>query len=325
MCKVLEDLKKSNLNKFQKNKLVFLEDMNYEENTFLKYWSTLAGDNIINLLELSKDKDLYEFSTDEIIDMLSSYPTASSRSLIQTLSICNRYSEYAIQRGWNHTGINNFDIVSLKDDVKLNKLYLKNTYQTLDEFYSFLNGLTKSSDVDKCILLLLRYGVGVKEAIKVRYEDIEGNILTIHNEDDSLKYYPIDGRFVELINKSKECVEFGNVNYIDTGYVIKATKKSRTLATSINQNSFRNRINNIAVDNEIVRPNINKLTRARRYDLLLNIYEDKGFVSNEDVDSIIGIFDSNPTLNKREVLKASFTDIFNIDVKTVYEAKKCEK
>ena len=81
MCKFIEDLKSSKLNKYQNNKLSFLEDVNYEENTFLKYWSILAGDNIINLLEQSKNKDLYEFSVDEIIDLLSSYPTANTRSL----------------------------------------------------------------------------------------------------------------------------------------------------------------------------------------------------------------------------------------------------
>lgn len=319
MCKFIEDLKSSKLNKYQNNKLSFLEDMSYEENTFLKYWSILAGDNIINLLEQSKNKDLYEFSVDEIIELLSSYPTANTRSLNQVFSIIGSYIEYATNiRGWNHTGINPCNAIDFNKDIKINELYIKNSYQTLDEFYIYLNSLDKSSIVDKCMLLLLRYGCSVDECINVKYEDIMDNVLLVNN-----KLYPIDNRFINLINKSKECEEWNNTIYMNTEYVIKTTKKSRNLATKINQNSFRNRLNNIGVDNEVIRPNINQLTKARKYDLLLDIYKDKGYISNEDIDIIISIFDNNVTVNKREVLKSSFKNIFPyVKIKTKYEERK---
>ena len=60
---VLNEIKKNNkLNVYQNNKLLFLEDNNFSENTNSQYFNILAGGTIINALELSKEKDLYDFN-----------------------------------------------------------------------------------------------------------------------------------------------------------------------------------------------------------------------------------------------------------------------
>ena len=57
---ILNEIKKNNkLNVYQNNKLLFLEDNNFSENTNSQYFNILAGGTIINALELSKEKDLY--------------------------------------------------------------------------------------------------------------------------------------------------------------------------------------------------------------------------------------------------------------------------
>ena len=61
---------KKMLNKFSENKLIFIEDLMFSNNTKERYWSILDSD-LITTSENNKDKDLYEFTSDEIIEVVS--------------------------------------------------------------------------------------------------------------------------------------------------------------------------------------------------------------------------------------------------------------
>ena len=295
------------LNKFSENKLIFIEDLMFSNNTKERYWSILDSD-LITTSENNKDKDLYEFTSDEIIEVVSALPTTKIRTQKQVLSVINRYINHAIERGWLSTGINPCDIIKANDDIHSNKESLKRTYMNLDEFYNWIENL-EASDVDIMLLVLLRYGCTMKEICNLVYDDVNVYDKTLNVNG---KKYPIDSMFVNYVEKAYCCNEYEDIVYQDSNYIIKPTKKTRS--NKVNENSLRNKMTMIADKNSIDRPSINALNKSRKFDLILNIYNEKKILYYSDIEDVLKIFDDNMTDNKSFVLKENFEEMFGIKV-----------
>ena len=295
------------LNKFSENKLIFIEDLMFSNNTKERYWSILDSD-LITTSENNKDKDLYEFTSDEIIEVVSALPTTKIRTQKQVLSVINRYINHAIERGWLSTGINPCDIIKANDDIHSNKESLKRTYMNLDEFYNWIENL-EASDVDIMLLVLLRYGCSMKEICNLVYDDVNVYDKTLNVNG---KKYPIDSMFVNYVEKAYCCNEYEDTIYQDSNYIIKPTKKTRS--NKVNENSLRNKMTMIADKNSIDRPSINALNKSRKFDLILDIYNKKKILHYSDIEDVLKIFDDNMTDNKSFVLKENFEEMFGIKV-----------
>ena len=211
------------------------------------------------------------------------------------------------------TGINPCDSIT-DNDFKISEKMAKNYYQTLDEFYDWLKEL-KCSNVDKALITLVRYGVEIKETVKLQFKDInkEEKTIVIRNNND-VKFLPIDDRFIEVMEKSKYCSEYDKTSYIqDNDYIVKQTQKGRSERPEIN--SIRNRFNIISVSNGIARINPTMLKDNREYDLLLEIAEQNGQLITKDFKDIIQIFNyknitESSIVNKSQILKRQFVDFF---------------
>ena len=295
------------LNKFSENKLIFIEDLMFSNNTKERYWSILDSD-LITTSENNKDKDLYEFTSDEIIEVVSALPTTKIRTQKQVLSVINRYINHAIERGWLSTGINPCDVIKANDDIHSNKESLKRTYMNLDEFYNWIENL-EASDVDIMLLVLLRYGCSMKEICNLVYDDVDVYDKTLNVNG---KKYPIDSMFVNYVEKAYCCNEYEDIIYQDSNYIIKPTKKTRS--NKVNENSLRNKMTMIADKNSIDRPSINALNKSRKFDLILDIYNKKKILYYSDIEDVLKIFDENMTDNKSFVLKENFEEMFSIKV-----------
>ena len=295
------------LNKFSENKLIFIEDLMFSNNTKERYWSILDSD-LITTSENNKDKDLYEFTSDEIIEVVSALPTTKIRTQKQVLSVINRYINHAIERGWLSTGINPCDVIKANDDIHSNKESLKRTYMNLDEFYNWIENL-EASDVDIMLLVLLRYGCTMKEICNLVYDDVDvyDKKLNVNG-----KKYPIDYTFINYVEKAYCCNEYEDIVYQDSNYIIKPTKKTRS--NKVNENSLRNKMTMIAEKNSIDRPSINALNKSRKFDLILSIYNEKKILYYSDIEDVLKIFDDNMTDNKSFVLKENFEEMFGIKV-----------
>ena len=249
------------MDKFQNNKRIFLEDSGYSDNTKQKYSTILMSDNsLVHLTELARNKDLYEFNKMEIITLIETMISCRRTNQQQALAIINSYFNWSIERGLLTTGINPCEDIKFWEDVNNNEAIIQNSYTTLKEFYSYLDSLTKSSDIDKMLLLCLRYGVRVRDIINLKYKDIdtqEKNITLLRNK--KLIKLPIDDMFLQYLEKSKQCKSFNNITYVDREYVIKDTTK--TITNRLTENSIRNRLQIIATDNNIRRLSINNLNR----------------------------------------------------------------
>lgn len=295
------------LNKFSENKLIFIEDLMFSNNTKERYWSILDSD-LITTSENNKDKDLYEFTSDEIIEVVSALPTTKIRTQKQVLSVINRYINHAIERGWLSTGINPCDVIKANDDIHSNKESLKRTYMNLDEFYNWIENL-EASDVDIMLLILLRYGCTMKEICNLVYDDVNVYDKTL---DVNGKKYPIDSMFVNYIEKAYCCNEYEDIIYQDSNYIIKPTQKTRS--NKVNENSLRNKMTMIADKNSIDRPSINALNKSRKFDLILDVYNNKKILYYSDIEDVLKIFDDNMTDNKSFILKENFEEMFDIKV-----------
>ena len=302
------------LNRFYDNKINFIKERGYkEESSIKKYLYVILNENIA-LAEKNKDKDLYDFSTSEIIDLINNtFITVKTGVKNQNFNIIKTYIDWAIERGLLVTGINPCDSVT-DNDFKISEKMAKNYYQTLDEFYDWLKEL-KCSNVDKALITLVRYGVEIKETVKLQFKDInkEEKTIVIRNNND-VKFLPIDDRFIEVMEKSKYCSEYDKTSYVqDNDYIVKQTRQGRSERPEIN--SIRNRFNIISVSNGIARINPTMLKDNREYDLLLEIAEQNGQLITKDFKDIIQIFNyknitESSIVNKSQILKRQFVDFF---------------
>lgn len=302
------------LNRFYDNKINFIKERGYkEESSIKKYLYVILNENIA-FAEKNKDKDLYDFSTSEIVDLINNtFITVKTGVKNQNLNIIKTYIDWAIERGLLVTGINPCDSIT-DNDFKVSEKMAKNYYQTLDEFYDWLKEL-KCSNVDKALITLVRYGVEIKETVKLQFKDInkEEKTIVIRNNND-VKFLPIDDRFIEVMEKSKYCSEYDKTSYVqDNDYIVKQTRKGRSERPEIN--SIRNRFNIISVSNGIARINPTMLKDNREYDLLLEIAEQNGQLITKDFKDIIQIFNyknitESSIVNKSQILKRQFIDFF---------------
>ena len=302
------------LNRFYDNKINFIKERGYKEESSIKKYLYVILNEKIALAEKNKDKDLYDFSTSEIIDLINNtFITVKTGVKNQNFNIIKTYIDWAIERGLLVTGIKPSDSIT-DNDLKKKKKMAKNYYQTLDEFYDWLKEL-KCSNVDKALITLVRYGVEIKETVKLQFKDInkEEKTIVIRNNND-VKFLPIDDRFIEVMEKSKYCSEYDKTSYVqDNDYIVKQTRKGRSERPEIN--SIRNRFNIISVSNGIARINPTMLKDNREYDLLLEIAEQNGQLITKDFKDIIQIFNyknitESSIVNKSQILKRQFVDFF---------------
>lgn len=302
------------INRFYDNKINFIKEKGYdEESSIKKYLYVILNENVA-LAEKNKDKDLYDFNTSEIVDLVNNtFITVKTGVKNQNFNIIKTYIDWAIERGLLVTGINPCDSIT-DNDFKVSEKMAKDYYQTLDEFYSWLKEL-KCSKVDKALITLVRYGVEIKETVKLQFEDInkEEKIITIRNNND-FKFLPIDDRFIEVMEDSKYCSDYDKTSYVQEGdYIVKQTRKGRRERPEIN--SIRNRFNIISVNNGIARINPTMLKDNREYDLLLEIAKQNGELATKDFKDIIQIFNyknitESTITNKTQILKRQFIDFF---------------
>lgn len=302
------------LNRFYDNKINFIKEKGYdEESSIKKYLYVILNENVA-FAEKNKDKDLYDFSTSEIVDLVNNtFITVKTGVKNQNFNIIKTYIDWAIERGLLVTGINPCDSIT-DNDFKVSEKMAKDYYQTLDEFYSWLKEL-KCSKVDKALITLVRYGVEIKETVKLQFEDInkEEKIITIRNNND-VKFLPIDDKFIEIMEDSKYCTDYDKTTYVQDGdYIVKQTLKGRRERPEIS--SIRNRFNIISTSNGITRINPTMLKDNREYDLLLEIAKRNGELATKDFKDIIQIFNyknitESTITNKSQILKRQFIDFF---------------
>ena len=290
------------LNKFLQNKLQWLYDSDYSYNSKLNFWKLFRKN--VNFIELEKDKDTYNFDKQEIIDLIKNTPTIKVSTKLTLFSMVSRYIDWAVKRGFNYMG-NPCDTINVHKILDIDTEVTKEQYKSLHDYYIWLRQLKRASPVDKMILLMLRYGIDVKNIGEIKMQDIdrENNLLHCKNGDIDV-VLPIDKEFIEMAEKSNNCLEYEDIKYTVSDYIAKVQLNMQV--PTLTKTVIYNRINVIFKRAEEKRVSIPLLNLSRKYDILYNKYLLDGEVTIDDVKDVLRTFNGKFTPNQALTLKRNF-------------------
>ena len=309
----------TDLDEYQKNKVEWLLDSNYNYETKRSYYSVL--DSRVHALEIALNKDLYKFTQVEIEDIIKSVNSFSLQTAQALFSIINSYIQWTVEIGMNTKGENPCNKIIIKDVVNVNSNALKELYTTKEEFYNNIMSL-EGSIIDKTIIMLLRYGVRLVDIPSLRYENVNATDMTLNvNSDTGVLNIPIDDLLLKCIKECESTDEYERLSnkrdtitrYLDFGYIIKVTEKgyNRSGEEMINPRTIHTRIKKLFDENGLQKINVNSLKNMAMFDILLDIYEENGKLTFEDADNVIKIFD-NIDNNNLKVKSFRIRELFTL-------------
>lgn len=322
-----EGLKYEDLNIYQKHKADWLEETDrYADATKKAYWINL--NTKVNFMEVNKQKELYNWDKQEIVKLIKNTPTTAITTKIALLTTISSYIAWACERGFNYVG-NPCDTIDASEISTVSEVAIKESYKTLQEFLDFILGLD-CSDVDRAMFMLLRYGVKVDNVGLVRWEDIDRKekVINVLSKDVFVQL-PIDNVFLMMIDKAEACqsriVLDKEINYVDNGYVIKVGDNVDW--NYMDSNKIYNRCGDISRKNKINRISVPELNISRKYDLLIDILDENGEVTSEDIEKVLLQLDGSSTPGKKTFLKRNFELLSGITIenKKTGGRKKLEK
>ena len=309
----------TDLDEYQKNKVEWLLDSNYNYETKRSYYSVL--DSRVHALEIALNKDLYKFTQVEIEDIIKSVNSFSLQTAQALFSIINSYIQWTVEIGMNTKGENPCNKIIIKDVVNVNSNALKELYTTKEEFYNNIMSL-EGSIIDKTIIMLLRYGVRLVDIPSLRYENVNEDDMTLKVENEGgILNIPIDDLLLKCIKECESTDEYERLSnkrdtitrYLDFGYIIKVTEKgyNRSGEEMINPRTIHTRIKKLFDENGLQKINVNSLKNMAMFDILLDIYEENGKLTFEDADNVIKIFD-NIDNNNLKVKSFRIRELFTL-------------
>ena len=290
----------TDLDEYQKNKVEWLLNTNYNYETKRSYYSVL--DSRIHALEVALNKDLYKFTQVEIENIIKGVNSFSVQTAQALFSMINSYIQWTVEIGLNNKGENPCNKIIIKDVVKVNSNALKELYTTKEEFYYNIMSL-EGSIIDKTIIMLLRYGVRLIDIPNLKYEDVNADDMTLKVESDGgILNIPIDELLLRCIKECKSTDEYERLSnkrdtvtkYMDLGYIIKVTDKGYSTSgeEKINPRTIHTRIKKLFDENGLQKINVNTLKNMAMFDILLDIYEEHGKLTFDHADNVIKTFDN---------------------------------
>ena len=311
---------------FEINKNNFLNDFYVKSSTKQTEYYLYNATILYN--EQVKNKDISEFSSSEIKDVVESVPTGSSGQQYRVFKFINQYCNWRVDKGF--ISLNPCDNLD-KKDFTTNVKALKNKLIGMDKFWDMINTMLRNGCHVQLLLplVLSRYGIYGKNAydlLHLRYEQIntEEKTVNLFYEDGTLKTsLLIDDRFINIIERSKHdnIVDSAyNGVYLDTGYVLKRSSLAGENGGDIETTSGLVRRGNLAYEFAEGYPKIkyNNLIKSRKLDFIFSIRSNRK-INTEDVLNVIRIFDPKASNGSYHSLVADIESLRNEKVLYKYE------
>ena len=314
MCKFLDDIDLNELDEYQKRKYDWLLNTGKSYNTIKAYWTQL--NTKVHDIEVAKGKDLYQFTDEEIKNLIKNYSTLYILSKWNFYTIVNMYIQWTVDIGLNYVG-NPCDRINTSELIVINETALEETYQELDVFYNNILEL-ECSDIDKMLMVLLRYNVKLNKVADVKWDDIDKENMCVNtlSKKGELLQLPIDNMFLMFADKAKNCNEYipieseynHSYEYVDEGFVVKRTTREDSV------NAYF-RLQAISKRNKIKPISCKKLNDNRLYDLIGSAIDNKTrTVSLKDFKKCVDIMNGKLSPGRYTIIKKTVEHIFNIKV-----------
>lgn len=303
--------------KYQLSKLKMLNDSYPNKSTKITYF-TIYQTNLHSAEEL-KGKDLMNFTTKEIEDLIETLLYAYDTTRQNLITFTNLYCEWAVEEKL----IKKNPCSKLKrDKIKTNpKIFLSNKIYGKTKFYDMIELLEQKTKLPNIIpLILARYGIvgkNLNAMINLRWNDIDENSKIVYINNMQL---PIDHKFIEYIHKAKAYIESprtggkNTVRYCDYGYVLKKAFNENNEKDEHETTKYAtifNRTNEASKSIGIARIPFKNLLLTRQFELLLEIRK-YGRLKQEDFEYIVKIFnlgEDEPLVNRAFQLKKRWIEL----------------
>lgn len=316
------------VSRFRANKINFLEENYSNEVTKNIYYDT--WESCINYLEEIKQKDLYQFNSEEIQELMSTIPTASTSRKGGIVTFISNYFEYCIEKGLANTN----PIQSLDRDLltMVNSKAIKSKMLSKKQVHELCSEMSNEGNVFQVLpFILARYGVmgdKLNAMINLRWEDIDRENMKVYimnrETGEIHSEFDIDDIFLYWIDKAKRAEEYEIrkyykttkkeevykvIKFIDYGYVLKVTDSSY-FENSITQDAdyiYREMIK-VANASKVKKPTLNNLIKAEKIERLLEIRKDRK-LTTDDIYKTVKEFDPNGSRSNYTTLKRDYESL----------------
>lgn len=283
------------LNRYQRNKLEFVNEYYENENTQLNSYRILKG---FNDEELLRGKDLGEMGEMEMIELITAIPSTSKRTIQNIYCVLEKYQTWCMEKGINITNINPMNNINVTNDLLsgIQKKTLKNKFITRQEMYDMIDRYLKDETSvyqSACMVPLLFYGIaGEKfaELRQLRPQDIDWdkNTINIYNENGSRRVW-VDNKCLSLLEnaiqeKSRIRIDGKVDNYISSEFVFKNSKGKN--ADMIKRQRVFERVKEVV--GGVVTPA--SLVKSGQIEILKRRLKVDGIVENEDYKEVTRIY-----------------------------------
>lgn len=283
------------LNKYQRNKLEFVNEYYENEGTQLNSYRVLKG---FNQDELLRGKDLGEMGETEIIELITSIPSTSKRTIQNIYCVLEKYQAWCMEKGINITNINPMDNINVSDDLLsgIQKKTLKKKFISKQEMYDMIDEYLKDDTAvyqSACMVPLLFYGIAGEMFIELRQlrpQDInwKNNTIKVYSEDNCREVWVDDkclGLLENAIQETSRTRSDGKVDtYVPSEFVFKNSKGKN--ADMIKRQRVFERVKEVV--GGVITPA--SLVKSGQIEMLERILEVNGEVRNEHYKHVTSLY-----------------------------------
>ena len=324
---------------YMQNKIDFLF-YNYDKVSSINTYWRIFKNNILPV-ELDFNKDLYNFSADEVKQLMLSTPVNTPRLKNGVWSLSRLYVDWALKVAkLGNNPINHFGQL-----ISSEYMALKDEYISWDDMFEIADrAILKGTGYQEVIIpLLLRMGVYGGNDFEYLRELREHNIkkdvgsimITDEETGEILTKIPIvDDRIYKYIDNAITETEFIKINsekemkHRVTCYQVedKILKPRREDDDTLKRTQFYQAINNIfELSGRTILPPT-KLIRCAKLDMLNEIYRYKGVITSDDFKMVQKIYEPYRSVSSHFTLKQDFKLLYpNIEIKNIAVLRREEE
>lgn len=306
---------------FQREKLIFLNELYDNENTLFAMWRVY--DRYIHIYEIHMQEDLKYFDTVQVKNILFMLFNYSDDTMRTIYTFMRTYFEYCIGKAeifQNPTEIIDIDMYLANNrKAKEDKIY------SLDYIYDLVDDAKKYSSFSNVIpLLLVRYGVkGNKMSwlVNLKWSDVdfENKEINIFDRDNGklITSLPVDNRLLKILDQYRSYLTDKNIL---NDYVL-ASKNGNQISTIgvHSRNKYLTDDLSKHIDN-FRRISTNDLLKSRQIELLLKM-RTKRMLSTYDTQRVSEVLNGEIGDQYVQRLKRLYKAVTGENVLSVYKGE----